>query len=214
MRERPLEELPLLGPAHPGVRVLARKEVVQGDERLCVVSHSAAFVSEQMHSAMRSLARATQALRRIVRELARPQRQYAERKLRKRIERWLAPNWVSRVLSYELTSAGEGFQLNFELDQDALQGLIARRFGRTALVASREEWSAEEVVQAYAGQQQAEQVFRGMKQGGWVGWGPLHHWTDSKIRVHAFYCMLGMSLLQHVRSQAEAAWPGQWHSVS
>ena len=63
-------------------------------------------------------------------------------------------------------------------------------------------------MQAYAGQQQAEQVFRGMKQDGWVGWGPLHHWTDSKIRVHAFYCMLGLSLLQHVRSQAEAAWPG------
>ena len=45
---------------------------------------------------------------------------------------------MSRVLSYELTRAGQGWQLNFELDQEALQGLIARRFGRTALVTSRE----------------------------------------------------------------------------
>ena len=99
-------------------------------------------------------------------------------------------------------------QLNFELDQPALQELIARRFGRTVLVTSRAGWSAEEAVEAYAGQQQAEQVCRGLKQGGWVGWGPMHHWTDSQIRVHAFYCMLGLSLRQHVRRKAEAAWPG------
>jgi hypothetical protein len=36
----------------------------------------------------------------------------------------------------------------------------------------------------------------------------MHHWTDSKIRVHAFYGMLGISLLQYIHSQAEAAWPG------
>jgi len=29
----------------------------------------------------------------------------------------------------------------------------------------------------------------------------MHHWTDSKIRVHAFYCMLSISLLQYVHRQ-------------
>ena len=51
-------------------------------------------------------------------------------------------------------------------------------------------------------------VFRGLKDGDWLGWGPMHHWTDSKIRVHAFYCMLGISLLQHIHRKAEAAWAG------
>ena len=36
----------------------------------------------------------------------------------------------------------------------------------------------------------------------------MHHWTDSKIRVHAFYCMLGISLLQYIHRKAEAAWSG------
>lgn len=208
LRERPLDELPALGPAHPGVRAVAGKELVHGEERLCVVSHSASFASEQLHSATRSLARATKALRRIARELAQPRRQHQEKALRRRISKWLAPNGVGKVLSYELTADGKGFQLDFELDYKALEGLVARRFGRTVLVTSREDWSAGEVVEAYAGQEQAEQVFRGLKGGGWVGWGPMHHWTDSKIRVHAFTCMLGLSLLQHVRRQAEAGWPG------
>ena len=36
----------------------------------------------------------------------------------------------------------------------------------------------------------------------------MFHWTDSKIRVHAFYCMLGLSLLRIVRKQADTVWPG------
>ncbi|NWG14764.1 MAG: hypothetical protein HXY20_14660 [Acidobacteria bacterium] len=46
-----------------------------------------------------------------------------------------------------------------------------------------------------------------MKDGDWLGWGPMHHWTDSKIRIHAFYCMLGVSLLNYLRLKAERVCP-------
>ena len=36
----------------------------------------------------------------------------------------------------------------------------------------------------------------------------MYHWTDSKIRIHAFYCMLGISLLQYLHRQSQAVWPG------
>jgi hypothetical protein len=37
----------------------------------------------------------------------------------------------------------------------------------------------------------------------------MHHWTDhNKIRIHAFYCMLGTLLLQYVHKQAQTAWDG------
>ncbi len=64
------------------------------------------------------------------------------------------------------------------------------------------------MVEAYGGQQHVERVFRGLQGGEWLGWGPLQHWTDSKIQVHAFYCMLGISLLQYLHKQAETVWPG------
>ncbi len=68
------------------------------------------------------------------------------------------------------------------------------------------------MVSAYASEQEWEQVFRGLKhcgpnQGDWLNWQPLHHWTDSKIRVHAFSCLLGLSLLHSVLRQARAFWP-------
>ena len=36
----------------------------------------------------------------------------------------------------------------------------------------------------------------------------MYDWTGSKIRVHAFYCMLGISLLQYLHKKAQAAWLG------
>lgn len=29
----------------------------------------------------------------------------------------------------------------------------------------------------------------------------MYHWTDSKIHIHAFYCMLGISLLNSLHAQ-------------
>jgi hypothetical protein len=72
--------------------------------------------------------------------------------------------------------------------------LLARRLGRTTLLTNRLDWTAEQVVEGYSGQQ--------------LGWGPMHHWTDSEIRVHAFCCMRGISLLQYIHRKAEAARPG------
>ena len=39
-----------------------------------------------------------------------------------------------------------------------------------------------------------EAVFKEMKDRCTGSWWPLHHWTDSKIRVHALYCTLALLL--------------------
>ena len=40
-----------------------------------------------------------------------------------------------------------------------------------------------------------------------MGWDPPYtHWTDRKIRIHAFYSLLGIFLLHYVHRQAQAAW--------
>ncbi len=99
-----------------------------------------------------------------------------------------------------------GWQLQFDFDSAAFSQLLQQRLGRTVLLTNRMDWSAEQIVAGYSGQQQIERVFRGLKQGDWLGWDPMYHWTDRKIRIHAFYCLLGISLLQYVHKQAQAAW--------
>jgi len=208
LRDRNVEQLPVCGRTQPGVRAAAEKMLVHGKEYLCVVKYSASFASEQLHSISTTLAKVTQNLRRLAVELTKPQARFSEQGIRNKISRWLTDPFVREVIQYQLEQRQNQWQLNFKLDDSALQQLWTHRLGRTVLLTNRMDWTAEQVVAGYSGQQQIEQVFRGLKDGEWLGWGPMYHWTDSKIRIHAFYCMLGISLLQHVHRQAQPVWAG------
>ena len=205
---RSSQKLTPLSSQEPGVSAAAETMVVHGKQYRCVVKYSAPFAGEQLHSLTTSLSKAMQSMRRLARELAASGASFTEPGLRNKIARWLAPQFVGELISYTLQQQNGRWHLQFYFDHQSLERLIAQRLGRTVLLTNRFDWTAEQVVTAYSGQQHIEQVFRGLKDGDWLGWGPMYHWTDQKIRVHAFYCMLGISLLQYVRRQAEPAWPG------
>ena len=207
LRDRSVEQLPACGSAQPGVRAVAQKVFVHGKEYLCVLKYSACFASEQLNSTTATLAKVTQNLRRLAADLSKPQARFTETGIRNKIQRWLSDPFVREVLHYGLEQRENRWHLTFEVDNRALQQLWSQRLGRTVLLTNRMDWTAEQVVAGYSGQQQIERVFRGLKDGDWLGWGPMYHWTDSKIRVHAFYCMLGVSLLQYVHRQSQTAWP-------
>ena len=168
-----------------------------------MVSHSTAFALEQLHSTTASLTKAERGLRRLAREQAQPERTFREPALRRRIQGLLAPNRVGSLLECELTRAEDGWRLHFDLDAGALQELTEKRLGRTTLVTNRMEWSARQVVGPYAWQEHVEQVLVGLTGERWACWGPMHHWTEGKIKVNTFYCMLAVSLLQHLWRRAE-----------
>jgi transposase len=207
-RQMPLEKFQLLSSDHPGILALSQKLLVHGRERLCVLKYSASCLSEQMHSLTTSLAKVTQRLRRLSLELKKPNYPLKENQIRVKIGRWLgSAQFVKELIRYELKQEGGHWSLQFDVDTAAMNRLITQRLGRTILMTNRMEWIAEEVVAGYGGQQFVEKIFRGLKDGDWLNWGPMYHWTDSKIRVHAFYCMLGISLLNYLRNQVQTVCP-------
>ena len=208
LRERPLGQLLACSSDQPGVHAAGEKMLVHGKEYLCVVKYSASFAGEQLHSVTTGVSKVLQYLRRLSVDLSKPKARWTETQIRKKIQRWLSAQFMAELIRYQLEFQNGHWHLQFDFDHAAWLHLMAHRLGRTVLLTNRMDWSAEQVAAAYAGQQQVEQVFRGLKDGEWLGWGPMHHWTDSKIRVHAFYCMLGISLLQYVHRQAQAAWAG------
>jgi transposase len=207
-RETPLEQLQALGSDAPGVQAAQTKLVVHGKERLSVLKYSAPFLSEQLHSLSTSLAKTTQALRRLSIELLDPECRLKEVPVRNKIKRWLSSaQFLDELVRYELKHEGGRWRLQFDVDAAAFNRLMTRRLGRTVLMTNHMDWTAEQVVAAYGSQQHVEKVFRGLKDGDWLGWGPIYHWTDSKIRIHAFYCMLGISLLNYLHAQAQRVCP-------
>lgn len=207
-RETALEKFQALSAQQPGVLAFAQKLLVHGRERMCVVKYSASFLSEQLHSLTTSLAKVTQSLRRLSLDLKKPDCRLKEKQIRNKIKRWLSTQFLAELIRYELAPLdARCWSLQFDVDTAAFHRLMTQRLGRTILMTNRMDWEAEPIVAGYGSQQPIEKIFRGLKDGDWLNWGPMYHWTDSKIRVHAFYCMLGISLLNYVHRQAQKACP-------
>lgn len=208
LRDRAVDQLTLCSSDQPGVRATAERLLVHGQDYLCVLKYSASFATEQLHSLSTSLSKAMQALRRLSTDLRKPKARWKKEQILNKIKSLLAGQFLPELITYQIEERDGAWRLQFDLNTVAWQQLLTQRLGRTVLLTNRLDWTAEQVVSGYSGQQAIEQVFRGLKDGDWLGWGPMFHWTDRKIRIHAFYCMLGISLLRYVHKQAQVAWAG------
>lgn len=114
--------------------------------------------------------------------------------VRKNLNQILKGQYIKQVICTELNE-DKGFPaLSYRVDHEALKRVIDRRFGKTVLFTDNDSWSDTEITLAYRGQYRVEEAFRTMKNPHFVSWSPMWHWTDHNIRVHAFYCVLALTL--------------------
>ena len=88
--------------------------------------------------------------------------------------------------------------------------LRTRYFGLRVLITDRAEWSTAQIIEAYRGQSKVEAAFRDLKDPGMLSTRPQFHWTDQKLHVHAFVCVLAYLLvtLLHRRAQQKTGFDG------
>ena len=101
---------------------------------------------------------------------------------------------LKSILQIAVEKVPRGLELTFSTDQVALDRLCRVQLGKTILFTDNADWSDEDIVLAYRSQYHIEDAFKQMKNLHFLHWSPMFHWTDSKIRVHAFYCVLALML--------------------
>jgi len=69
-------------------------------------------------------------------------------------------------------------------------------------VTDHNDWTTAEVVAGYRSQNDVESGFRRLKDPHVVGFSPMFPWTETKIRVHVFYCVLALAVAHLMRRQA------------
>ena len=59
---------------------------------------------------------------------------------------------------------------------------------------NRHEWASNEIIKAFYGQATVEGAFKNIKNPYHLAIKPGFHWTDQKIKIHYFICVLGYLL--------------------
>lgn len=199
-RYRPL----LKGSRVEGVPTLRLTSEVWGAERTLVLFVSEQLRNGQIRGLQQNLCKRLEALAKWKEQLAKPRSgPRNEESTAKRIDELLKGQFLREVLHIEYHPQRNGSErLEYWVDEDARSHLYTEVFGKRIVVTNRHDWSTEDIILAYRGQSHVEAVFRQCKDDEHLAVRPQYHWTDQKIHVHAFICLLALLLARTVEREA------------
>ncbi len=120
------------------------------------------------------------------------------------VEALLHGQFMQGLVKWEVYRSGRKYQIRYHRDTEALEQLD-QRLGPRMLMTDRHAWSNEAIQDAYHSQAWVEFGFRNLKNPYHLGLRPQYHWTDQKIRVHVFTCVLGLLLVSLLYGRARKA---------
>ena len=200
-RYRPVDE-----DRYPGVTCVDTTVTALGVTRRAVLTHSPTLHATQHRDFDQTLAKARSKLAALQARLARGRTRKPREAVEAEIAAIVRPRWVSEVIAPVLTGTDPAdLRLTWRTDQNTRRRLEKRIFGKRILFTNRDAWTTAEVVAAYRSQSEVESGFRQLKDPHVVSFSPMHHWTDSKIRVHVFYCVLALTIAHLMRRETTRA---------
>jgi len=180
--------------------------VVLGQQRRVVLTHSPSLHAAQQAGFAQTLRKATTALTELAARLARSRTRRPPAKVQAEIDTICAPRWVARVITTELTGDTPAtLRLAWRIDPTAQAALEEEIFGKRILVTDHDDWPLDQVIDAYRSQEYLEAGFRQAKDPHVVSFAPIRHFTDHKIRVHLFTCVLALAIAHLMRREATRA---------
>jgi transposase len=201
----------LEGEGLAGVQAFRTQAVVFGVSRTVLVTFNENLFLTQLETLLREIAQRQQKLRELQRQLDR----WAAGQVRggqaptltgveKKIHGWLQARHMKDLFTIDLREQQGLPQLHYRFNQQAWQHLQKTLLGKTLLFTDLEDATDAQIVRAYRSQSHIEDAFRTMKDPHHIALRPQYHWTDQKIEVHVFTCVLALMLASLLQRQLHA----------
>jgi transposase len=185
----------------PGVRVYRCEREVFKAQRTVLVTYNENLFVAQSQTLLREIAKRQQLLRQLQHQL----RRHREGRVRagnaptlqgisNKIQGWLKARHMKDLFQVEITESEGLPKLSYRFDNRAWERLQSTLLGKTLLFTDNNQWSDVEIIRGYRSQHHVETAFRRMKDCHHICLRPQYHWTDQKIEVHVFCCVLALML--------------------
>jgi transposase len=208
----PLERFHYLkGPLFQGLRVHRTEKEVFGQKRTILITRSQALLQGQVRGIRQHLAKKLRSLRDLQKRLqvsyepgwrGKP---YTEESIQKALDATISSQYIREFLWANVTRKNGRLRVKFGTDDEAYRILKRRVLGKRILFTDRTDLTDAEIVFGYRGQHNVEQAFKDMKDPYFISFSPARHWKDQMIRVHAFYCVLALTLVSLLHRQVHKA---------
>lgn len=180
------------------------KQELWGEIRTVIVYKSEELYKGQLQGIEKDITKRFKKFEELNTRLSHPRRKRLPRKeIITKIKDIVKGQFVEQIIAWHLTRKAKHYRIDYGVDDTTFKELERIRLGYRILITDRHEWSNEEIIAAYHGQSKVEYAFRNIKNPYHGAIRPQFHWTDQKIRVHVFTCMLGFLLESIVYRRAQ-----------
>jgi len=203
--------VPLADEGLPGVRALRVTKQVFGRQRTVLVVFNENLYVAQSRTLLREIAKRQQLLRELSASVQAARDHPAKGRkptvggVRAKVDGWLKAQHMRQIFTVQVIERDGLPDLSYTFEQKAWERLQATTLGTTLLFTDNDEWTDAEIVRAYRAQAGIEAAFRDMKDPHHIALRPQYHWTDQKIRVHVFTCVLALMLLSLLQRELHRA---------
>lgn len=175
---------------------------VWGVKRRCVLTESTALRKGQTAELKRGIKKFKEEIAHLEGQIANPKARIKKDadSLKKRAEGFLKGK---KHLKDFITITADDYQVSYTIDREAQEKIERKWFGKKLTITDHIDWEEEEILEAYYSQECVEKVFRDTKDTNHFSLRPVYHWTDQKIRVHVFICLLSLVLGQILMKEME-----------
>jgi len=176
-----------------GIEAYRSKKEVFGKTRTVIITFNPKFYKAQLRGIIVSLKKKIVQMRKL--QACIKKRKYDAAKIETKVKTIVQGQYIKNIIKWNLVTRGKNIKLNWKIDRQILEKIKRERLGKKILFTDNHHWTTEEIIKAYHGQYKIEHAFKQMKNPFFVSWKPLFHWTDQKIIVHGFYCVMALMLV-------------------
>ena len=190
--------------------VYRTRRMVWGAERTLVVLVSPRLQQGQRRGVEQHLASAVRWLDALQATLSRGKQRRSRAAIEAHVAQRLRGQHLREILDVRVHGRDKTLTLTYTVDHAALDHLEREWLGRLVLMTDQHDWTTAEIIRAYRGQSVVEGVFRTLKDPLRLALRPQYHWTDQKLHVHAFLCVVAylLATLVHHTAVRDADYAG------
>jgi len=178
------------------VKAYRTKQNIWGKDRECVLTYSYSLYKGQRKELNKNINKAKEEIDSLNKQLKDPKsrisKKYAD--ISAKIKNFLNKSHISNIISIEIVGEPIVECIEYHENLVAKSDIIHKYFGKKLIITDRVDWSTCDIVKTYRDQDCIEKIFKDSKNTEHFSVRPQYHFTNNKVRVHIFCCLLGLTL--------------------
>jgi len=172
------------------------EQVIWDKKRECILTFSSGLYEGQLSELQQNITTTISELKKLNQQLANVKSRISkkEKDIMERIKKILSRQYMDEVFEIRMEVDETVKSIVYLVNETKKDELVRKYFGKKLILTDRVDWCTAEILKTYRDQDCIEKIFRTTKDTDHFSIRPQYHFTDQKIRVHIFCCLVGLTI--------------------